>query len=162
MYILLPRLLFVPILFVALPLARAATADAAAPCDYTVVVSKRTHENPDWKKVVEVLVKKHSEKYHARVIEYAADVNESVEPLRKLFPRYAAFVVQPEDAGREFVVKVHRLTRKLDDDPYTDVVWGIITGYRADGALRIVNTSEPFVDQPRQARQGVLDSFASR
>jgi zinc protease len=31
----------------------------------------------------------------------------------------------------------------LDDDPYTDVLWGILTGYDAAGALTIAQTSEP-------------------
>jgi hypothetical protein len=135
------RILLFPILLAALiPLA--SPCHAAAPCDYAVV-SKQTHSDPQWKKVVDALVKKHNDKYHAQVIEYASEVNESLGPLRTMFPRYAAFVAQPEEASREFVIKIHRLTRKLDDDPYTDVLWGIVTGYSADDALRIVNTSEP-------------------
>jgi hypothetical protein len=39
--------------------------------------------------------------------------------------------------------RVHRLTRKLDDDPYTDCFWGILTGYDAANALRIAQTSAP-------------------
>ncbi len=134
------RLLNILAVLLALTLAR---ADAAPFCDYAVVVSKRTHDDPQWRKVVDALLKKYAGKYHPQVIEYAADVNESLEPLRKVFPRYAAFVAQPEEAGREFVVKIHRLTRKLDDDPYTDVVWGIVTGYGAGDALRIAAASQP-------------------
>ncbi|MCX5653720.1 MAG: hypothetical protein NTY65_03605 [Planctomycetota bacterium] len=109
--------------------------------DYAVVVSKRTLDDPQWNKVVKALVEKH----RAELVVYSGDVDESLEPLRKIFPRYAAFVAQPEEAGRTFIVKVHRLTRKLDDDPYTDVLWGVITGYSADNALRIVTTTEPLV-----------------
>ena len=58
---------------------------------------------------------------------------------------YACFVAQPKEAGREFVVHVSRMTRRLDDDPYTDVVWGILTGYKADDALRIASLKEPLV-----------------
>ena len=89
------------------------------------------------------LVEKYAEKYHPQVIKYKADVNQSLATLRALFPRYAAFVAQPEEAGREFVVKVHRLTRKLDDDPYTNVLWGIVTGYSAADALRIARARPP-------------------
>ena len=35
-------------------------------------------------------------------------------------PRYACFVARPDEAGRQFVVAVHRMTRALDGDPYTD------------------------------------------
>jgi hypothetical protein len=136
---------FILFIFLAALAQSTSLSRASAPCDYAVVVSKRTHEDPEWKKVVEALVKKYSEKYHAQVIEYAGGVNESLKPLRAMFPRYAAFVAQPEEAGREFVIKIHRLTRQLDDDPYTDVVWGIITGYSPSDALRIVNTREPLI-----------------
>jgi hypothetical protein len=136
------RVICVPFLIAAV-VPFASNCHAAAPCDYAVVVSKKTHDDPQWKKVVEALVKKHAAEYHAQVIEYADDVNESLAPLKKMFPRYAAFVAQPEGAGREFVIKIHRLTRKLDDDPYTDVRWGIVTAYDTGDALRIVNTSDP-------------------
>ncbi len=46
-------------------------ASATPPCDYAVVVSQRTHDDPQWKKVVEALVKKHAEEYHAQVVVYA-------------------------------------------------------------------------------------------
>ena len=108
---------------------------------YAVVVSEQTYDNPEWKAVVDALVEKHQ----AKVITYEGHIGESLKPLRKFFPRYACFVAQPEEAGRKYVVAVHRLTRKLDSDPYTDVVWGIITGYGAEDALRIANLKEPLI-----------------
>jgi zinc protease len=157
MHHILARLLTILAILLGLPLAR---AGAAPPCDYAIVVSKRTHEDPDWKKVVDALVKKHADKYHAQVIEYGTDVDESLAPLRRLFPRYAAFVAQPEEAGREFVVKVHRLTRKLDDDPYTDVLWGIVTGFSAADALRIAETGQPLEIHCAAAGTGInLEMF---
>ena len=87
-------------------------------------------------------------------------MTESVGPLRRVFPRYACFVAKPEEAGREFVVAVHRLTRKLDDDPYTDVLWGILTGYRAADALRIAAATEPLLIRKAAGGTGVnLDLF---
>lgn len=124
--------------------------------DYAVVVSKRTNDDPQWNRVVKALVEKH----RAELIVYSSDVNESLEPLRKIFPRYAAFVAQPEEAGRTFAVTIHRLTRKLDDDPYTDVLWGIITGYDADNALRIAKMTEPLVVRKAAAGTSIdLDLF---
>jgi len=35
------------------------------------------------------------------------------------------------------------MTRKLNDDPYTDTIWGIITGYAPEDALRIVQETRP-------------------
>jgi hypothetical protein len=112
------------------------------PGKYAVVVSKATNVDPEWKKVVEALVQKH----HAEVIEYEGKVDGALDPLKKSYPRYACFVARPEEAGREFVVAVSRLTRKLDGgspDPYTDVIWGIVTGYSAADALRIASIEEP-------------------
>lgn len=127
-----------------------AAASARADVPYAVVVSKRTHEDPKWGEVVKALVAKHQ----ACVIEYEKDVSRSLPELKRLFPRYACFVAQPDEAGRLFVVSVHRLTRKLNDDPYTDVMWGIITGYDADDALRIAKIKEPLTI--RKAAGGIV------
>ncbi len=108
---------------------------------YAVVVSKGTQDDPDWGAVVNALVSK----YGAKVVVHEGDVTEAVEPLRRIFPRYACFVARPEEAGRAFVVKVHRMTRKLDEDPYTDVLWGILTGYGAADALRMVAANQPLI-----------------
>ena len=107
--------------------------------DYAVVVSKKTLGDGGWKKVVDALVKRHN----ATVVAFDADVEETLPELRRQFPRYVCFVAQPEEAGRKFVGKVHRLTRRLDDDPYTDCFWGILTGYDAANALAIAQYSRP-------------------
>jgi len=126
--------------FCLLFMAMAAPAMAANKShDYAVVVSKKTLGDGGWKKVVDALVKKHN----ATVVAFAADVDETLPELRRQFPRYVCFVAQPAEAGRKFVGKVHRLTRRLDDDPYTDCFWGILTGYDAANALGIAQYSQP-------------------
>jgi hypothetical protein len=108
---------------------------------YAVVVSKTTASNPEWKKVADTLVKKH----RGELVVYKRDVTESLPKLKEIFPKYICFVATPMEANREFVAVVHQLTRKLDDDPYTDALWGIVTGYDAANALRIAETSKPLV-----------------
>ena len=76
---------------------------------------------------------------------YPKSVWEARAALARLFPRYACFVVRPAEAGRAFVVAVHRMTRQLDEDPYTDTLWGILTGYEAADALRIARQAEPLI-----------------
>jgi zinc protease len=126
--------------------------------DYAVVVSKKTHDDPKWKAVVDELVAKHK----ASVIEYNGAVDEALPELKKHYPRYAAFVAQPEEAGRQFVIHIHRLTRKLNDDPYTDLMWGIVTGYSADEALRIAKTNQPLEIERAAGGTGFdLDLFQS-
>jgi hypothetical protein len=113
----------------------------AAQGGYAVVVSKATQADADWQPVVDALVAKHA----ATVIWYSADVDESLGELKRQFPRYICFVAKPEEATKKLVAQVHRLTRKLDDDPYTDVLWGILTGYDAKCALRIARQATPLV-----------------
>ena len=119
----------------------AAPADAPSEKSYTVVVSRATHDHPEWKQVVDAMVEKHG----AEVVLYDSSVDESLEPLRRQFPRYVCFVATPAEATRKLVAEVHRLTRRLDDDAYTDAVWGILTGFDAAGALGIARQAEPLV-----------------
>ena len=130
--------------------AMASVAKAAH--DYAVLVSKSTHADPEWKPVVEALQKKHE----GIVIEFEGAVGEILPQLRKHFPKYAGIVAKPEEAGRKFVEQVHQLSRQLDDDPYPDLIWGIITGYQAADALRIAKHSEPL--QAKRALTGTVGS----
>lgn len=106
---------------------------------YVIVVSKETVANGGWRAVVDALKAKHG----AYVCQYESSVEESLGTLKKRFPKYVCFVATPPEAGRKFIARVHQLTRKLDGDPYTDVFWGILTGYDAANALRIAKHSEP-------------------
>jgi zinc protease len=107
--------------------------------DYAVVVRESTAADPAWREVVEALVRKHG----ATTVNWTDSVTEALPELKERFPRFACFVVKPNEAGRQFVIDVHRLTRALDDDPYGDTRWGILTGYEAADALRIARRSEP-------------------
>ncbi len=110
--------------------------------DYSVVVSKETQNDPDWKKVVDVLLEKHAP---ASVVIWDESVNEALETLRQQHPRYTCFVAKPSEAGRQFVADVHQMTRRFDDDPYTDTRWGILTGFDAKNALAIASHEKPLV-----------------
>ena len=124
------------------PVAAAAPRFSAAADDrYCIVVSKATAEDRQWKTVVAALRDKH----RAEVLVYDKSPAETRDALRRMMPRYIGFVARPTEAGREFVAKAHQLTRQLDDDPYTDALWGIITGYDAETALRIMRQKEPLV-----------------
>jgi zinc protease len=108
---------------------------------YAVVVSRGTQGDAAWAKLTAALASRHG----GQVIVYDGAVTQCLPPLRAAMPRYACFVARPEEAGRQFVLDVHRLTRKLDDDPYTDVLWGIVTGYSAEDALRIATAPSPLI-----------------
>ena len=108
---------------------------------YAVVVSSATYEDPEWLKVAEKLVQKHD----AKILKWDEDVEEAKDELAQMMPKYTAFLARPEEAGRDFVVKISRMCRALDDDPYVDTFWGIVTGYSAEDAMRIVSPEAPLV-----------------
>ena len=114
---------------------------AMAEGGYCIVVSRSTYDDPQWKPVVDALIVKHQ----GTVITFETAVKDSLVDLQKELPRYVCFVAKPTEATREFVAEVNRLTRRIDDDPYTDAVWGILTGYDAACALRIARHKEPLV-----------------
>ncbi len=78
--------LLVVSLFLALP------AEVEARGGYTVVVSRATYGRADWKPVVRTLVAKHD----AEVVVYGDAVTESLEELRRQFPRHTCFVATPK------------------------------------------------------------------
>ena len=106
---------------------------------YAVVVSKSTYAEPAWQAVVQTLKDKHN----ATVIQYDNNLQQILPQLTEVFPTYTCFVARPEDAGRDFVASVHVITRQLDDDPYGDTIWSIITGYTPQDALRIASYKTP-------------------
>jgi hypothetical protein len=111
---------------------------------YAIVVSERTQADPAWAAVVKALQEKHRDRQPV-VVTWTSSPAEAAEQLAACMPRHACFVAPPGEAGRRFVADVHRLTRTLDDDPYGDVLWGILTGYDAANALTIARTTEPLV-----------------
>lgn len=113
---------------------------AANASEYSVVVSRQTREQPGWQSVVDALLDRHSK---AVVLVWEKDVSEVLPVLQKQHPRYTCFVATREEAGRDFVAAVHQLTRQYDNDPYTDTLWGILTGYDAENALAIAKTDKP-------------------
>jgi len=112
-----------------------------AAVSYAVVTSADTYADPEWKMVVDALKKKHK----AKVITYSTGIDEVLSELKRVFPQYACLVAKPQEANRDFVREAHRLSRKLDADPYPDVIWGIITGYDAGDALRIARHKRPLL-----------------
>jgi zinc protease len=124
---------------------------------YAIVISKSTQENPDWAKVVDALKEKYGDQ--ARVIVWDKSVEEAKADLSAMMPRYTCFVATPKEAGRSFVNQVNRLTRNLNDDPYPDTIWGILTGLKPADALRIAQTSEPLVIHNVVSTTGVHSEY---
>ncbi len=108
---------------------------------YVVLISEKTASDPEWKKVAQTLAAKHK----GLIVTVKDTIFAKKDELKKMAPRYLALVARPEEVARPVVNDLHRLTRQLDDDPYGDCIWGIVTGYTAADAMRIAATSEPLI-----------------
>ena len=123
-----------------------AVSAKAAPAEnqkrsYAVVVSEKTYAEPAWKEVADTLVKKHN----GFLVTHAGDLAGIKNELSAKMPDYICFVGKPIEMGRDTVIYLHRMLRTLDKDPYTDAMWGIVTGYEAVDALRIAKETKPLI-----------------
>lgn len=107
---------------------------------YAVLITERTARDRAWRRAAEIL----REKYGAALLIVPDDGYEAALPaLRRLHPRYTAIVAQPDEIGRSVVVRLNRMMRRFDGDPYEDTIWGIVTGHVAADAQRIAALAEP-------------------
>lgn len=110
---------------------------------YTIISSTATMADPTWSAVADALKKKYPD---AAIVSLPELTEESISTaLRSTSARYAACVLRPEEVDRILVNNLHRAARRVDDDPWGDCIWGIITGHSAEDALRIAQASKPLV-----------------
>lgn len=127
----------------AAPAVEAGSQPSVPNLSYTVITTEATAALPEWKKVADTLVAKYE---GAQLVVLPQLTEEScTEALRCTSARYAAYVLRPEEVGREAVNDMHRAARKVDDDPWGDCIWGIVTGFRAEDAQQLAETQEPLV-----------------
>jgi len=110
---------------------------------YAVILSEATASEPEWKKVAETLAAKYDDT-HLIILPQLTE-SACAEALRQAGARYAAYVMRPCEVTREAVNHFHRAARKVDDDPWGDCIWGIVTGHEAADAQRIADAREPLV-----------------
>lgn len=111
--------------------------------NYVIAASEAVKNDMQWMTVVHELQKAHP---LSVVINYQDSLKELLPLLQELRPRYLCVVEKPENINRDYVIEGNRMSRTIDDDIYDDYIWGIITGYSAEDALRIIHQSQqPFV-----------------
>lgn len=124
------------------------TPDTPYSKSYSIVVSAETLNDPGWNRVVNFLFERHP---NAVLLTHKnKDFRPVVQALKEAMPRYVAFVCQPTECGRVFVSQCHRMMRTLDNDPYIDAMWSIITGIDAEYALKSIDNEsvpQPFIIQ---------------
>ncbi|HJA14890.1 MAG TPA: hypothetical protein H9796_07400 [Candidatus Butyricimonas faecavium] len=125
--------------------------------EYVIVANQSLVRSQEWSEVISYLRKQHE----AEVVYYLNSPSEVKEKLQRLRPRYVAFVERPEQIGLQYVLRVNRMSREIDEDMYVDFRWGIITGYDAAGALRLVkNARNPLIIRSAlSTTTGVKDSY---
>ena len=110
--------------------------------NYLLLASEDVANDAEWMAVAEKLAKKHN----SHIVTFAEAPGDVLETLRAENPRYVAIVDKPENIGRDYVIDLHLMCRDIDEDIYADFLWGIITGYDAQAAMRMVeNSTEPLL-----------------
>jgi zinc protease len=137
------------VLLLAASVAYAANVELGVPRDlgrgYAICVSRETLGDAKWKPVVEALQKKRQ----AEVIAYDGNPfpEDARRRLSRLMPRYTCFVARPEEVSTEFVVAANQMTRALDADPYGDTIWGVLTGYVPEDAIRQIEAPPLLIER---------------
>ena len=110
--------------------------------NYVVLASGAVQQDAEWMKVAETL----SQKHDADLVFYDKAPREVLAQLQKLSPRYVAIVDKPENLNKDFVIDMHHVSREVDEDIYADFMWGMITGYDAAAAMKMLdNSTEPLL-----------------
>lgn len=126
-----------------------------------VVTSALTAAQPDWQAAAQALETKHAQE--ARVVRVVAEpsVTNALARLREERPTHVAYVMRPEEVSFETTVALKRMMRDLDDDPYDDAKWGIVTGPTAADAQRIAASREPREIRTALATTGISDTLVT-
>ena len=125
---------------------------------YAIVASRAVMASPAWREAtVEALRKKYP---HAQLYTWEKDVAEVRAALGQQLPAFTAFVVKPEEAGVHFTIALHTLCRALDDDPYPDTFWGVITGYDPEAARLLAEAAPIAIERALDCAGCDLTPFA--
>jgi len=110
--------------------------------NYAIVTNASALNDTVWFRVIDSL----RSKRNAVILEYDTSLFEAKAALAAFDPHWVCFVMRPQDmiayGSEQFVRDASQLTRQLDTDSYGDALWGILTGYNAADAMRIIKTPD--------------------
>lgn len=119
--------------------------------EYLALVEKSCAADPAWQQVGDELGKK-----HAGVCAHWDGTEAGLlRILKERTPRFLAIIGKPETFHAATVRGINRATRSVDDDPWTDCRWGLITGRTAEDALKLVQTREPLIIERALCTTGI-------
>jgi hypothetical protein len=103
--------------------------------DYAVVIKQSTYDDPDWQTVADALIAR----YQGELFIWNNSPDEVLADVAEYEPTHIGFVCDIQTASPNFIQNnIWPFTRNIDDDVYSDAVWGIITGYNAADALNLI------------------------
>jgi len=126
-------------------------SSAAQAADYLVTVPAGTASDAEWSAAADALATKHG----GVRANWSGKAEDLLPLLKEHKPRWLAIVGKPETFDPAFVRALNRVTRQIDEDPWGDVRWGLITGASAADAKRIIDTKEPLVIERGLTTTGV-------
>lgn len=135
-----------------------AAVEAAGPVDgYAIVVRREVAAGP-WGAVVRALEAGRRGKTFA----YDLSLEEVRKEVGAYRPRHVAFVCEPTEDFPAFAPRANAFCRGLDDDPYVDAVWGVVTGLDAAHALALVGAERITIRSVFTKTQGDWLDWAPR
>ena len=130
-------LLFTAVSVFGRPFGRGTSAvslDTATPV-YAVLIKQSSYDKAEWQEIADSLVAK----YNGRLFIWSSSVFDIRDDVVAYRPTHIGFVCELYTATPTFVQdSFWPFTRYLDADTYIDAVAGIITGYNARDALKLV------------------------
>lgn len=132
-------------------LAAGMVCGAARAADYLVTVPTATAGDAEWSAAADALVKKHG----GVRVDWNGKPEDLLPLLKQHQPRWLAIVGKPETFDPTFVRALNRVNRQVDEDPWGDVRWGLISGATAADAKRIIDTREPLLIERGLTTTGV-------
>jgi len=100
---------------------------------YAVVIKQSTYSVTRWKQVCDTLLSR----YKGHLFIWDSALLDLKEPLASYSPTHICYVCEISTATPSFIMNVlYQFTRILDDDPYSDAIWSVLTG-SAEDAYRI-------------------------
>lgn len=108
-----------------------------------IVMTAAGAQQSEWMDVADALEAKHAGE--ARIVKLVAapELTDAKVILAEQKPTHVAFVLRPEEVDFRTTVALKRMMRELDEDPYDDAVWGIVTGPTAADAKRMASSDRP-------------------
>ena len=104
------------------------------PVTYAVVIKQSTYNIPEWAEVADALLNR----YQGQLFVWNSSLFEVQDQVGLYHPTHIGFVCEALTASASFVQNsVWPFSSGLDADPYGDAIWGIITGYTAEDAMRL-------------------------